>query len=560
MIDTDLLIVGSGFAGLWAAIAARDAGIDRVLLVDKAAIALSSQSKMSAGATIYCLDGDDADMWLRDVAEAQGYLCHQDMVADMLATSERRLRCLESWGVTYQRVPLMRRYMRLPSRGFKHVRMLVRPQWGKRVGGAAVIGALKAQVTRRRVQKRSRLLVTGLLTGGGRVAGAVGIDRSSGAVEVIRARAVLLAAGDCSFRGNYIATDHATGDAFRLAYDAGARLSNMEFLAVNTGSPSYGFEGTGVILRRGGRLLNAQGKPFLADYDPDADAAEIGALVQSMAREVRRGHGPPFYLDLRRTNRRRLSFMLSRAASLPRITLEKLAAAGVDIFRTPQEWVPAVQSLRGGVRTDIDGRSDVPGLFAAGLAQAFDPGLFNGWSSMRAMWAGERVGRAAAAFVREAGPVSLDAEQVEACTRAALTPLARPQGPEPDEVIEALQRALFPFEVCILKSADRLRSALETIEHLAVTAAALHASDPHELAKAHETANMVRTAELFLRASLARTESRGDHCREDYPDRDDRHWLRWITLRRGERGAAEVATEPVPLSNYALHPAGDPVP
>lgn len=560
MIDTDLLIVGSGFAGLWAAIAARDAGIERVLLVDKAAIAVSSQSKMSAGATIYCLDADDPDLWLRDVVEAQGYLCHQDMVADMLATSASRLRRLESWGVRYQHVPLMRRYMRLPSRGFRHVRMLVRPQWGERTGGAAVVAALKAQTTRRRVRKRSRLLVTKLLTDGHRVAGALGVDRSTGNVEVISARAVILAAGDCSFRGNYIGTDHATGDAFRLAYDAGARLSNMEFLAVNTGSPSYGFEGTGVILRRGGRLLTAQKEPFLSRYHPDADAAEIGVLVHAMAQEVRLGHGPPFYLDLRHTHRRRLTFMLSRAASLPRLTFEKLAAAGTDIFRTPQEWVPAVQSLRGGVRTDIDGRSDVPGLFAAGLAQAFDPGLFNGWSSMRAMWAGDRVGRAAAAFVREAGPANLDAGQIDDCSREAVAPLTRTTGPAPDDVLTPLHGTLFPYEVCILKSADRLQAALDTVEALAVAAASLRAGDPHELAKAHETANMVRTAEFFLRASLARTESRGDHCREDYPGRDDEQWLRWITLRQGARATPEIETEPVPFSRYPLNPVASPLP
>jgi len=560
MIDTDLLIVGSGFAGLWAAITARDAGVERVLLVDKAAIALASQSKMSAGATIYCLDDDDADLWLRDVTEAQGYLCHQDMVADMLATSHARLRRLESWGVRYQRLPLLRRYMRLPSRGFRHVRMLVRPQWDDRVGGAAVVAALKAQVTRRRVQKRSRLLVTQLLTDGHRIAGAVGIDRTTGAVEVIRAGAVVLAAGDCSFRGNYLGTDHATGDAFRLAYDAGARLANMEFLAVNTGAPGYGFEGTGVILRRGGRLLNARGEAFLARYHPDADAAEIGVLVQAMAREVRLGHGPPFYLDLRRTRRRWLTLMLSRAASLPRLTLEKLQAAGTDIFTTPQEWVPAVQSLRGGIRTDVDGRSDVPGLFAAGLAQAFDPGLFNGWSSMRAMWGGERAGRTAAAFVRDAGPAQAEADQIEQGSRAAVAALARTTGPAPEDLLDILHRTLFPYDVCILKSAARLQAALGSVEQLGAAVVEIRASDPHELAKAHETANMVRTAELFLRASLARTESRGDHCREDYPARNNRRWLRWITLRQGAEGTPAIDFEPVPLGTYPLQPVPEPQP
>lgn len=404
MVDTDLIIVGSGFAGLWAAITAREAGVERVLLVDKAAIALSSQSKLSAGATIYCLPEDDPDLWLRDVAEAQGFLCHQD----------------------------------------------------------------------------------------------------------------------------------------------------MEFLAVNTGSPQYGFEGTGLILRRGGRLLNANGEAFLSRYHPDADAAEIGVIVQAMAREVEQGHGPPFHLDLRHTQRRWLRFLLSRAASLPRLTLEKLSAAGIDIFATPQEWVPAVQSLRGGIRTDIDGRSDVPGLFAAGLAQAFDPGLFNGWSSMRAMWGGERAGRAAAVFVAAVGAASPHREEVAAAQHRAVAPLSRASGPAADDAVAALHRAIFPYDVCILKARDRLQAALRTVTALAETP--LRAADPHELAKAHETNNMLRTAELFLRASLRRTESRGDHYREDFPVPDNDRWLQWVTLRHGLAGTPVTALEPVPFDHYPLQP------
>ncbi len=554
MIDTDLLIIGSGFAGLWAAIAARDAGVERVLLVDKAAIALSSQSKMSAGATIYCLPQDDADLWLDDVVTAQGYLCHQDMVVDMLSTSHRRLRQLQSWGVEYQRLPIIGRYLRLPSRGFHHIRMLVRPVHEQRVGGAAVVAALRRQVVRRRVQRRSRLLITRLLRQDDRIAGAIGIDRSSGAVEVIGARAVVLAAGDCSFRGNYIGTDHATGDAFHLAYDAGVRLSNMEFLAVNTGSPAYGFEGTGIILRKGGRLVNAARQPFMASYHPDADAAEIGVLAQAMAREVRDGRGPPLFLDLQQAQRLWIKRGLGQAASIPGLTLQKLRSAGVDIFSTPQEWVPVVQSLRGGVRTDIDAHSDLPGLFAAGMAQAFDPGLFNGWSSMRAMWAGERAGRAAACFLahadRVAAPPSLVADGVQAAT----APLHRSAGPSADDIVESLQRTLFPYEISILKTRQRLAAALDVVTSLAQALTHARAGDPHELAKVHEAASMVRVAEMFLRASLARTESRGDHYREDYPQRDDRNWLRWVTLHKGADGNMSVDTEAVPFARYSLHP------
>jgi succinate dehydrogenase/fumarate reductase flavoprotein subunit len=132
--DTDLLIVGSGFAGLWAAISAREAGVERVAVVDKAAIAMSSQSRLCAGATIYCLPEDDTEVWLRDIVEANGFLSHQPLVAEILETSYDRLRRLEEWGVSYPRTPTDDSYVRIPSRGLEHAMMMVIPRFRDRVG------------------------------------------------------------------------------------------------------------------------------------------------------------------------------------------------------------------------------------------------------------------------------------------------------------------------------------------------------------------------------------------------------------------------------------------
>ncbi len=111
------------------------------------------------------------------------------------------------------------------------------------------------------------------------------------------------------------------------------------------------------------------------------------------------------------------------------------------------------------------------------------------------------------------------------------------------------------YDVCILKEAGRLAAALRTVEELRDAAVPrLRAADGHELAKAHETANMVQVAEMFLRASLARTESRGDHLREDHPRTDMRDWLKWVTLRKDADGCMQLAGEPVPFDRYPLRP------
>jgi succinate dehydrogenase/fumarate reductase flavoprotein subunit len=553
-VETDLLIVGSGFAGLWAAIAAREAGVPRVAIVDKAAIAMSSQSRLCAGATIYCLPEDDPEVWLRDIVEANGFLSRQPLVAEILETSYRRLLKLEEWGVSYPAPDGV--YVRIPSRGLEHVKMMVVPRFRDRSGGSAVIDALRRQAIRAGISQHPRVFVTDLLRGEGRIAGAVGLDRTTAAPIAFAARAVLLATADCSFRGNYVCTDGTTGDGFRLAYEQGVRLSNMEFLCTNTGSPKFGFEGTGVALKWGGRLLNARCETFMENYHPDANAAEIHELSQAMAREVEKDHGPPFYIEMGDAWKTRIGPALAGIGGFMPINLAKLEAEGVDLAKR-QEWVPAVQTLRGGVRVDSDGQSDLPGLFAAGMTEALDPGLFNGWSTMRAMGSGERSGRGAAAYLRGAEPVCPDTDQIAALVARATAPLERRAGGalRPDQVIERMQASIFRPEVSISKRGESLGAALREIEGLRNGALPdLAARDAHELVKLHETRNMIQVAEMFLRASLTRTESRGSHFRADHPELDNDGWLSWINLRKEGEGEMRIETEPVPLGSYPIKP------
>jgi len=551
-VTTDVLVVGSGFAGLWAAITAADAGAD-VTIVDKASIARSSQSRMSAGATIYLLDDDDLDAWVDAVAGANGGLCRRDLVTAALGESASRLRALEGWGVSYAGTPGS--YVRLPSRGLDGVRMLVRPVWRRRVGGSAVVGALREQVVRRRVRLMSRHLVTEILRDdGGNVAGVVALDRTTAAPVAVSARAVVLAAADCSFRGNYACTDAVTGDAFRLAFDAGATLTNMEFLCTNTGPAAFGFEGTGVATRAGGRFVDAEGRAFMWAYDPEADCAEVCHISQAMAAELDAGNGP-LRLDLsaQASPGSFLRNALGMMGGFMPVNLAKLAAAGIDVFDEAQEWVPAVQTLRGGVRTDDQCSSDIPGLFAAGLSQSMDPGLFNGWSSMRAMWSGGCSGFAAAGHAAGIPVPVLEHRDLAHRAELALAPLHRSEdvGPTPRTIVAALQDTLFPYDVSIRKDPSSLLRARSTVDGLHADAGAVTANDPHELAAFHETLSMLTSARLFLTASLERTESRGDHFRTDRPERDDERWLRWIRLTRAEDGRVLVAHEAVPATGAA---------
>ncbi len=550
-VKTDLLIIGSGFAGLWAAVTAQAGGVKRIAVADKGSIGLSGQSRMAAANTIVCMPRDNPDVWLKDFVEAQGGLCRQDMVMDLIETSYDRIKKLESWGVKYALSAF-----RMNSRGLDHAKKRMRARYKDMAGGRAIVAGLLDRVESGNAALFPKTMVTSLLGKNGRAAGAAGVHRITGEPVVFSARAVIVAGGDCSFRGNYPGVDQSTGDAFALGYKAGAGLSNMEFLGSNTNPIGWGMEGTGPVTELGAKFLDKNHKSFMENYRPEADNTRTCYIAQAMAAEAEKGNGPPFYLDMRP-----LMFpgIIERGFNsyggwIP-LNHRRLKEAGIDVFDDVHEWAPAVQTLRGGIRTDIDCMSDVQGLFAAGISQALDPGLFGGWSSARAMWSGERAGMAAARFLKDAEDVSPDKNEVRKERRKAVEALERKTGPNADRVCESLQNVIFPYAVSIRKSAATLEKALAKTERIRYEdVPAMKASDPHELVKVHETRNMVLVAETFLRASLSREESRGDHFRADFPDTDNNRWLKWVNLKRGAKEAMEISFERIPVEKYPFQP------
>ena len=296
---TGVLIVGGGFGGLFAAIKARENGAADVLVVDKGAAGRSGQSSLSAGATIYCLPemGDDPEGWLRAIFLGREGLCRQDLVESYLARSGERLGELRDMGVEFAPGLDGEPYLRLPARGLEPGMMTVLPRYRNLSGGRALTAALRRKATGMGVSFLDKTFVGDLPVQDGRVVGAVGCHRRSGEFLVLQAGAVVMAAADCGFRGNYACVESATGDSFAMAYRAGAGLADMEMPCSNTAPPGYNFEGTGPACLLGAVFLNRKREDSLARYCPQGSLAEVNRIVQFMAREKEKGNGPPFYLD-----------------------------------------------------------------------------------------------------------------------------------------------------------------------------------------------------------------------------------------------------------------------
>jgi succinate dehydrogenase/fumarate reductase flavoprotein subunit len=391
--------------------------------------------------------------------------------------------------------------------------------------------ALRDKLVGSDVRLLERTMLTELLMDNGKVVGAIGFSLDSEETVAIVAKATILCAGSGSFKASGFPIQGLTSDGDAMAYRAGATISGKEFVDFHTTSMKtpancYGqWEGmwtAGVSqthgVSGGGMLLT---QAFSADAgEPSSGGPGGGPPGGSGETTATRPSGPP--------------------PGQSQGTQVLGAATGMGIHKAEGVW-PA----------DMTGSSGVPGLWAAGdalasmLCGASYAGV--GMSSSGSAVQGARAGAGAAAYAAAAPAPAVSDSALGKIRSAVIAPRSRENGFSPAWVTQLLQNTMFPYYVLEVKKADRLQAALTQImylqEHMVPL---LVASDTHELKLAHETKNMLLNAEMKLRASLFRTESRGTHYREDHPARDDGNWLAWVLIKQDEAGAMALSKEPVP--------------
>jgi len=269
-----------------------------------------------------------------------------------------------------------------------------------------------------------------------------------------------------------------------------------------------------------------------------------------MALEARAGRSP-FIMDWTPIREESLKSLMSHTGWME-LNYRKLKEAKVRFDK--QEVVPGFYQARG-IKTDIGMRTAVPGLFVGGRVRSVDPGVvMGGWSlcsgTAFGYWAGESAGR----YARERDTVQPEENEIAALKKRLYSPLGR-AGKEPIDLLREIQKAVFKDDVLILKTETALKKALGRIERLRKEwVPQLGARDAHYLTRLEEVRNMALIAELMLRASLMRTESRASHYREDYPDHNDADWMKWIVVQKTD-GGIHFRTEPLPLDRYKFKPS-----
>ncbi len=543
IVETDILVVGGGLAGCWAAQRARDFGV-RVLLADKGRIGSSGCTTFAEGIIAVKFPEENLAEWLREKVELNHFLCDQEWVKVMYEETFPLLMQIDQWGKTYGLEVFLK-----DETGS----LLRRKSRGQRPGTSTQVCTLDTKklmaVMRRRIIEREvdlfeRVMVTDLVEWDGRIVGAVGLHTRTGECYFFQSKAVILAAGGCTFKSFYLGHRNLTGEAQAMAYHAGAALRNLEQAMSNTTARVLDIHGMGG-LASSGRFLNRLGDEFMWKYDPVlGNRAMMHTLTQSFAKEFLAGRGP-IYMDLSGVPDENRDFLQNL---LPEF-FKSFERIGIDPFREKIEWMPAFVgtiAYGGGVHVDLNAESTRKGLFAIGDTAASEHCL------MFCCSPGERAARAAFERVKESGAF-VEVEKREVVKKAAriladlVGPIKREKKSDLDEILYDIQTVLIPYDICYIRSEERLQRAMGQLERIkGEKTREIGVSGLRDLIKAIEIRNMVLIAEMILRAALFRKESRGYHYREDYPEKDNKNWLKWVMIKKGEKGM-HLGTREIPL-------------
>lgn len=551
-VETDVLIIGGGLAGCWAAIGAREMG-KRVVLVDKAMVGRSGASTFAAGVMLAPVADDNLDEWARELVENGEFMNDQDWVKVLLQEQIDRMAQMEAFGFPFER-EADGTLARIVGRGHKKTRILM-------FHGHKLMDGMRKQVLAKGVELKERIMATDLLLApDGRAAGALGFHTRSGKWLLFQADTVILASGQASARdgGGYV--DNLSGDGLAMAYRAGVVLTDLEFATqcnISIWRRSYKSAGINMMQGHGARLVNARGERFMEKYDPVLlERSKTYTLSAAFCKEALEGRGP-VYMDLRHLKPE----VFEKFERVIPKTMQVFKAARIDPRRELIECTPSVHTPQtscgdGGIRVDLWCRTNIPGLFASGAVSKVGPhGTYavGGLNLAYCCVSGYRAGKEAARFAKESTRATLPRPEaindlIEAYKLPAYGPISA------DTVIDEIKRVTIPAKYSFFKHARRISETLNRLKEIEKEMLPrLLAPDPHHQVKAMETKNYLTCARLVYQACLQRQESRGSLFREEFPNRDDRGWLKWIRVKKvGDED--QFFTEPIPLDRYPIKP------
>ncbi|MBN2203460.1 MAG: FAD-binding protein [Thermoleophilia bacterium] len=562
MPDHQLIVVGGGLAGLRAAIEAQEEGVD-VAILSQVHPGRSHSGAAQGGVNAALANNPDGhddspEKHAFDTIKGSDYLADQPAALQMTTDAVPAIYQMEHWGCPFSRYDDGRISQR-PFGGAGYPRTC----YGADKTGHYLLHTLVEQTYRRQIRQYIEWFVCRLIVDDGICRGVIAYNMTKGGFEEFRAEGVIMATGGAG--RTFAKTTNSmisTGGGAAMAYHAGVPLKDMEFVQFHpTGLYTTHILMTEGCRGEGGYLLNKDGERFMARYAPKAmELAPRDITARSIQTEIIEGRGIDgkdyVYLDLRHLGAEKLADRLPGTRDLA------IHFEGVDPVYEPIPIAPAQHYSMGGIDTDVDGRTLMPGLYAAGecgCVTVHGANRLGGNSLLETIVFGRRAGAAAARDIlgreRPLGPVKSGGE-AGAAVESTIAELAAREGSEDfyairEEMREAMfaHFGLFRDEATMKAGVDILLDLKQRLKKakLRYTGSVWNL----DMIRTMEFEGMVDVALATASGALVRTESRGSHARTDYTARDDERWLRHtLAYYQPDGGPPRLEYEPVELGLY----------
>jgi len=557
-----LIVVGGGLAGLRAAIEAQEEGVD-VAILSQVHPGRSHSGAAQGGVNAALANHPDAhddspEKHAFDTVKGSDYLADQQAALQMTTDAVPAIYQLEHWGCPFSRFDDGRIAQR-PFGGAGYPRTC----YGADKTGHYMLHTLVEQAYRRQIRMYIEWFVCRLIVEDGACRGVVAYSMTKGGFEEFRGDAVIVATGGAG--RTYSNTTNAvisTGGGAAMAYHAGVPLKDMEFVQFHpTGLYTTHILMTEGCRGEGGYLLNKDGERFMARYAPKAmELAPRDITSRSIQTEINEGRGIDgkdyVYLDLRHLGAEKLAERLPGTRDLA------IHFEGVDPVYEPIPIAPAQHYSMGGIDTDVDGRTVMPGLFAAGecgCVSVHGANRLGGNSLLETIVFGRRAGAAAARDILGAEGSQTPGEgdgKAAAAVQAAMDELAAREGSEDAYAIREEMTETMRLHFGIFRDAATMKSGLDAL--LALKERLKKAKLRHtggvwnlDMIRTSELEGMLDVALATASGALARDESRGSHSRTDATSRDDERWLtHTLAYHQPDGGPPRLEYKPVELGLF----------
>lgn len=553
MVIHDIIIVGAGLAGMRAAVEAAEAGMN-VAVVSKIHPTRSHSVAAQGGINAAINPEDSWENHTFDTVKGSDYLGDQDAIAVMCKDAPQDIFELERLGAIFNRDPEGNIAQR-PFGGAGYPRTCYLADRT----GHAILHVMFEQLLKHSVPIYDEWFVTDLVVEDNQVRGVIAMEFTTGKLHRIHAKSVIIATGGYGrvFRLTTNALS-STGDGMGLCLNAGTPLMDMEFVQFHPTTLAR----TGILISEavrgeGGYLLNSKGERFMEKYAPNKlELASRDVVSRAEQTEIDEGRGIDgcVHLDMRHLGKEKI------LKKLPQIRQLAITFAGVDPIDAPVPVRPGMHYSMGGVMTDVDGRTNVEGLYSAGesaCVSVHGANRLGGNSLLETIVFGRRSGKSASEYCQGIELPKFPVSALKNTAHKIGNIMNRSEGENPYEVARGV-KDIMQNHASVYRTDEVLNKGLSELQVYKERYKSVTLSDRGEefntnLTGILELGNIIELAECILKGAIARTECRGAHWRTDHPGRDDKNWLKHTLVTKDitkEDSELELSYKEVNMGKY----------